>query len=353
MINSLQSLRGIFAIVIFLHHFAEFHAGGDCGVSFFIILSGFVLCGGYQDKFDRHQVSVHEFTNKRLSKIYPLHVLCLATAVILQLRTASLSVIGIWIGNLFLLQSWIPVSEVYFSGNAVSWYLSTLMLSYAVFPFIVRRISKLKESNRLLYFILGALCLYFIVIQFIPENYKAGLIYVNPVFRLYDFCLGVLLWQLYDSLRKYSVIYGRILRMPKAAKTLVEVIAVALMVVYVIWYPFVPLEYSLASYWWLPAACLIVTFALFDRSMGLVSRVLNWSLLVKFGNVSFSFYMIHVLVYQYLEIILNKLSIVPSHGLMLAYAFILTTALAYACHYWFVKPMATAWMKRFENHKMT
>lgn len=350
MINSLQSLRGIFAIVIFLHHLAEFHAGGDCGVSFFIILSGFVLCGGYQDKLDGRQVSVHEFMNKRLSKIYPLHVLCLAGAIILQRGAASLPVIGIWIGNLFLLQSWIPLSEVYFSGNGVSWYLSTLMLCYAMFPFIVRKISKLRGSNRLLYFILGAVCLYFIVIQIIPENYKAGLIYVNPLFRLYDFCLGILLWELYDSLRKHRAIYGQILRMPKAAKTLVEVIAVALMGIYVILYPFVPIEYSLASYWWLPTGCLIMTFALFDRSNGLLSRVLEWPGLVKFGDISFSFYMIHVLVYQYLEILLIKLSIIPSHGLMLVYAFILTTALAYACQCLFVKPMSATWMNWTGNH---
>ena len=351
MINSLQSLRGIFAIVIFLHHFAEFHAGGDCGVSFFIILSGFVLCGGYQHRLDRGEVSVRKFMNKRLSKLYPLHVLCLVSAIILKCRSASLPVIGIWIGNLLLLQSWIPVSEVYFSGNAVSWYLSTLMFSYAMFPYIVRKINKQRGANRLLYCILGSVCLYFLVIQIIPENFKAGLVYVNPVFRIYDFCLGILLWQVYDSLRKHSAIYSQILRMPKAAKTLVEVIAVALMVVYVILYPFVPVEYSLASYWWLPTGCLIMTFALFDRSKGLLSRVLEWPVLVKFGDISFSFYMIHVLVYQYLGIILRKLSIIPSHGLMLLYAFILTTALAYACQCLFVKPMSAAWMKWTGNHR--
>ncbi|MBQ7870061.1 MAG: hypothetical protein IJ355_07030 [Prevotella sp.] len=47
MIETLQSLRFIFFVMIFMSHFGydgrpTFDAGGDCGVSFFFILSGFV-----------------------------------------------------------------------------------------------------------------------------------------------------------------------------------------------------------------------------------------------------------------------------------------------------------------------
>ena len=48
MIETLQALRFIFVLMIFMSHFTyrgicAFDAGGDCGVSFFFILSGFVL----------------------------------------------------------------------------------------------------------------------------------------------------------------------------------------------------------------------------------------------------------------------------------------------------------------------
>lgn len=46
-IDALQSLRGIFAVFIFFHHLDVFPAGGDVGVVFFLMLSGFVMTYGY------------------------------------------------------------------------------------------------------------------------------------------------------------------------------------------------------------------------------------------------------------------------------------------------------------------
>ena len=79
MIGSLQSLRGIFAIMIFLHHFpingkGWFDAGGPCGVDFFLILSGFVLCVGYENKVLSSDFHYRHFIFKRLIRVYPLHI---------------------------------------------------------------------------------------------------------------------------------------------------------------------------------------------------------------------------------------------------------------------------------------
>ena len=79
MIGSLQSLRFIFAIMIFLHHFTGnggvglFEAGGSCGVSFFMILSGFVMSVGYFEKVQLPSFNYTSFIGKRLIRVYPLH----------------------------------------------------------------------------------------------------------------------------------------------------------------------------------------------------------------------------------------------------------------------------------------
>ena len=54
MIKSLQSLRGVAAIMIVAHHFG-FNSGmvdsfGDCAVAIFMMLSGFVLTLGYHER---------------------------------------------------------------------------------------------------------------------------------------------------------------------------------------------------------------------------------------------------------------------------------------------------------------
>lgn len=60
MINSLQSLRFIFVLLIILHHFPVngvglFAAGGSCGVSFFFVLSGFVITMGICNKIKNNE----------------------------------------------------------------------------------------------------------------------------------------------------------------------------------------------------------------------------------------------------------------------------------------------------------
>lgn len=97
MIGSLQSLRFVFAIMIFLHHFVVndkglFYAGGSCGVSFFIILSGFVMSIGYSKQVMMKNFDYKLFIKKRLIRVYPLHFLCLLGFVVLSI--SSLSVMG-------------------------------------------------------------------------------------------------------------------------------------------------------------------------------------------------------------------------------------------------------------------
>ena len=130
MIKSLQSWRFIFALMIFLHHFPVdgvglFRAGGTCGVSFFLILSGFVMSAGYAEKVERKEFRYGNYFKKRLTRIYPLHLLCLlaAAAILVAAGTFGIKDGAIFCINAALVQSWIPLSGVYFSFNAVSWCL--------------------------------------------------------------------------------------------------------------------------------------------------------------------------------------------------------------------------------------
>ena len=68
MIISLQALRFIFALFVFVEHFpvsAEetslLHGAGPMGVSFFIVLSGFVMSIGYEKRVQETHLLLEGF----------------------------------------------------------------------------------------------------------------------------------------------------------------------------------------------------------------------------------------------------------------------------------------------------
>ncbi|QDQ16826.1 acyltransferase [Streptomyces spectabilis] len=109
---------------------------GWTGVSFFFVLSGFVLAFSA-----RPRDTWRAFWRRRLWKIYPSHLLTLAAAVVL-LTAAGLPRPGL-LRNLLLVQAWQPDADVILSANPVSWSLSAEALFYLAFPALwagVRRI---------------------------------------------------------------------------------------------------------------------------------------------------------------------------------------------------------------------
>ena len=85
MIQTLQSLRFIFIMLIVFSHIIgkSFDFGGECGVSFFFMLSGFVLSLAYGRKVEERQFSTRSFVLRQLLKFYPLHILMLMAFVAL------------------------------------------------------------------------------------------------------------------------------------------------------------------------------------------------------------------------------------------------------------------------------
>lgn len=270
MIYSLQSLRGIFAIMIFLHHYTIdgkglFEAGGSCGVAFFLTLSGFVMSAGYEKKAEEMRFQFSKYFLKRIIRIYPLHFLCLA--VFLGIHLFSISIKGILaiFPNILLLQSWFPLKGIYFSGNAVSWCLSDLMFFYAIFPFLIHFVS---HNLRAFFYTLSiVVILYLSLVHFIPYKFQHPLIYINPLFRLIDFSLGVALWQIWIWFSN-KISDARIDAMSFSLKSIIELFPLALVTISILLYPHCAQWFNLTSLWWIPCLSLIFIFTLFNRRGG-------------------------------------------------------------------------------------
>lgn len=338
MIKSLHAFRGLFAIIIYLHHYClsydlSHFGGGASSVVFFFILSGFVISAGYQDKFlnNRSSISIKEFAYKRITRFYPLHIFG-ALMWLLVFGTLDASQLNIYSSNLLLLHSWIPVKAYFFSLNGVSWYLSTLLFCYLAYPLLTQIIKYAKQNILTGTCVIGALSIvYCMVVFFIPEEYEFWTIYINPLMRIFDFILGILLWNMLSDFQKNKFQISK--RNSTQAASLLQLVAIFIMCGSYIVYCLTDLSerFSLVSYWWLPCLLLIATFYLFDEYDTYLNRILKLRAVQRFADLSFAFFMIHQTFIYTWGYYLGGTFIAGSKALTLIFVFVAVTVLA-----WFV-----------------
>lgn len=279
MIPTLQSFRFIFVMMIFMSHFAyqgvnAFDAGGDCGVAFFFILSGFVLSLGYGPRINDGSFCYRRFLSRRLKKLYPLHLLCLLFFLGASHAAIDLRVVL----NALLLQCWVPDSDYYFACNSVSWFLSCILFCYAVFPWAYRHTSTSMLAVMLL------LC--GVVYVLLPYRLVNAVLYVHPLLRFVDFFLGIMLCRLYQSMPR------------RAIPNWTEVLLVLLLVATLAVYPYTDAKLRTAPLYWLVLLPLIWVFAKGD---GPVSRLLSWKPLQWLGSLSMPIFLTHQMIIGILQ----------------------------------------------------
>jgi peptidoglycan/LPS O-acetylase OafA/YrhL len=202
---SLTGLRFVAAFLVFGFHisvvdFVDTGAAGTAmswmfgqgavGVSFFFILSGFVLTWSV-----RPADTVRRFWQRRFAKIYPNHVVTWIPALAVAVATgAGVSALAA-VSNLLLIQAWIPDPRVYYGLNSVSWSLACEFFFYLLFPLLHRGLMRLR--GRMLWpATIGSLAVIWMIplaVQPLPERYQYWAIWLFPVARLPEFVAGMLL----------------------------------------------------------------------------------------------------------------------------------------------------------------
>ena len=336
MIKPLTSLRFFFAFMVFLSHmeFSSVEAQtfnlsfdifyfseGYIGVSFFFILSGFILAFNYKQKFLEGKVSVKQFWVARVARIYPLHVLTFILVLPITIKfilSQSVS-IGIlkFLCNILLLQSFVPNADFYFSFNALSWSLSCEMFFYLMFPMLIIFLSKKKSG---MWLALIAIILIPIGIHFCSNNLVHQLFYINPLFRIVDFVLGILLFELFQRNLLKNVTRN------KNSATLIEFLAIALFIFFLSLRNIIPQGYRYSCYYWMPMIFIIYSFA---HQKGLLSDLLSNKVFVILGEISFGFYLLHLLCIRYILIINSKLPVIQNNYLLVSIIFITSIILSY------------------------
>lgn len=136
MIENIRSLRGIFAFMIFLHHMDLFWAGGDFAVAFFFMLSGYLLAKCHGDEIDQKNFDIFRFYSRRLSRIYPPHIICLIISIVFLQSDFTFATMRHTALSLALVQSWFSKHYIYMGGVirslgfCLTYYSATLFSPY-------------------------------------------------------------------------------------------------------------------------------------------------------------------------------------------------------------------------------
>ncbi|GAB3939488.1 acyltransferase [Kribbella albertanoniae] len=164
-VESLTGLRWWAAFFVFTHHMGylaplpirEFLKLGTSGVTFFFVLSGFVLTWSARPGSVVGSMAAGTFYRRRFARIVPAHVVALIPALfvfyrfdppdnLFWIKPVSMTAIVL---SLFLLNGWSNNPTILYGGNPASWTLSIEAFFYAFFPFLHRATAKLKLGGAL------------------------------------------------------------------------------------------------------------------------------------------------------------------------------------------------------------
>lgn len=343
-LKPLTSLRFLAALGVFFYHVPDFTTGqrnhflqaGHLGVSFFFVLSGFILAYNYTDRLRRITwASLRSFYIARFARVYPVHALTLLLAVPMAAADGQLYdglkclVIGVL--NAGLLQSFYPKKHVFFSFNSVSWSVSVEAFFYLVFPFLCM-IIRPPRNAKLFFPITVALLL---AVRTWPSHWAQGrfsedaVFWISDVFppsRLAEFILGILLYHLFSRAPMSPSGSGRLL-FASMEWLLAGSMAAVLLVPGLAW----QLDRSVLT---LLMGLIVLVFA---YGAGLLSRLLSLPQAVLLGEASYSLYMLHRSVIWAAERSKVFTHTPPAISVSLVLGAVLLVSLA--CFRWFEIPM--------------
>nr|WP_198018812.1 acyltransferase [Azorhizobium doebereinerae] len=301
--EALDAWRGICALLVVLFHFcfiftsplmdARLVANAYLFVDFFFVLSGFVVCHAYRDRLG-DAASWLSFVVRRFGRLWPLHAVLLAAFVAfigmvnllphperfdLTWTDSEYSIVGIGIYAMLLN----AVNLHGMAWNAPSWSIGAEFYTYLLFGAVcVLTRGRLSLAA-------GVLALLSVgLLAAVSPTYMNSTADFGLFRCVAGFFTGVVAYRVHEAMGE------RMRRLPPLAATMLEVAAVALVVLFVARAgrgPDAVRAVSLGAPLMFAAAVLV-----FATEGGQVSRLLRVRPLAALGRWSYSIYMGHQLV---------------------------------------------------------
>jgi len=149
-LKALTTLRFFAAMHVALYHLVRPHtlwgpfrplfASGYVGVSFFFLLSGFILTYSHAMEYESGKGNLNRFWIARFARIYPVYIISLLFAISAggyHLFHQKIHILA-FIADIFLVQTWSIRMAPFF--HITAWSLSVEVFFYLIFPFVLLRL---------------------------------------------------------------------------------------------------------------------------------------------------------------------------------------------------------------------
>ena len=337
---SLTGLRFIAALAVFGTHsvfriadghvknaLTQLFTQGYVGVSFFFVLSGFILVWSR-----REGDTPGAFYQRRVARIVPAYLLALVVSVLWDSLVAPAragQTILESLASFPALQAWIPVEDIYWGGNLPGWSLSAEAFFYLLFPVLILLMATAKRRWAVVAASIAAVVILPILLDpVLRHSLGYWILYILPAQRLAEFAVGMVL----------ATLMGRGWRFPVPLW-----LAAVLAVVAYLLAPHIPYAFGLVLVTFLPFVMLIGAVAQADldgRRSVLATRAM-----VRLGEWSYAFYLFHFLVLgivftAFTQVFADSMTKNVALGLAaIVVALVATVALSGAVYRWYERPL--------------
>ena len=300
-IPSLTGLRFIAALMVFFSHFQTpgiypslslIQQSGYVGVTFFFVLSGFIIAINYLEKFEKNPIqNTYSYLLARFAKIYPLYLFCILFVWISQGAQSDIT------RYLLATHAWDPSYAIAYGLVSQSWSISVEFFLYLTFPLIIPtlKILKITESkNRLIIFSSIVVILQFGLAHFFVKSGLGALpgtdpdsaqrwLYRAPITRILDFSLGI-------AAAIYYMRHVKDTRNTELSARLLTYASVICILMLMSSTTFFLTPYSFDAIYALPFAVLILSLAIARNTI--ISRGLSTPKMIVLGEASFALYLL-------------------------------------------------------------
>ncbi len=321
-------------------------AAGPIAVSYFYVLSGFIMAiAYYRPEQPQQAFATLRYWWARIARIYPVYLLALLLMIAAKYQTAGSEPLTVAL-SVSMLQAWVPGYPL--TLNAPGWSLSVEAFFYLCFPLLLLLVKRYHLVNLTL-----AAGILWLITQlghgfllnttaYVPRGLLHDFIFYNPLMHLNTFVIGFIAgaWLQKGSLDRFSapginisgllLVSALIIVLLITRQTLIDASGIAF-------------DYTNG----LIAPLFLLFIVLLALNTGKISQLLQHKWLVLLGEASFSLYILQKPLHGIYEKLMP--AGIDPNGALHFYLFVVLLTFSALCSYWFFEAPARRWINNFVN----